>query len=59
MPKEYFRLNATLARRKLLSYEPFSVPLDSVTFEPFLALLEKVSILSTAAVDGETRRSDE
>lgn len=59
VPKDFFRLNQNLARRKLSAEEPFDVPVDNKTFEPFLALLEKASILSAQAVEGEAKGNDE
>lgn len=58
VPKEYFRLNQSLARRKLLLTEPFTVPVESSTLEYLLALLEKATILSAQAVEGETKGSN-
>lgn len=55
VPKEYFRLNQNLARRKLMLAEPFQIPLDSKTFEPLLKLLEKAALLSAAAVEEEAK----
>lgn len=55
VPKEYFKHNASLARRKLALAEPFQVPVDSATFAPLLKLLEKAALLSTAAVEEEAK----
>ncbi|KEG14731.1 putative elongation initiation factor 2 alpha subunit [Trypanosoma grayi] len=57
VPKDYFRLHATLSRRKLLVPEPFTVPLDSAAFENLVILLEKASIVSAAAVTADTERA--
>lgn len=58
VPKEYFRLNQTLARRKLLVAEPFTVPIDSKVMDHLLVLLEKATILSAQAVGDETKGSN-
>ncbi|CCW61475.1 unnamed protein product [Phytomonas sp. EM1] len=55
VPKEYFCLNHNLMRRKLQLNEPFQVPLNRRTFEPLLKLLEKATLLSSAAVEDEAR----
>lgn len=55
VPKEYFRLNQNLVRRKLQLSEPFGVPLKSHAFEQLLKLLEKVVLLSTQAVEEEAK----
>lgn len=55
VPKEYFRLNQSLARRKLVLAEPFQIPLDAKTFDPLLKLLEKAVLLSAAAVEDEAK----
>ncbi|CBZ31339.1 elongation initiation factor 2 alpha subunit, putative [Leishmania donovani] len=58
VPKEYFRLNQSLARRKLLLAEPFPVPVDCKTLDHLLVLLEKATILSAQVVEGETKGSN-
>ncbi|KAG8340637.1 S1 RNA binding domain [Trypanosoma vivax] len=57
VPKDYFRLNVNLSRRKLLVPEPFSVPLCSSALLNLLALLEKASIVSTVAATAHTEGS--
>ncbi|KAH9598985.1 S1 domain [Trypanosoma melophagium] len=53
VPKDFFRLNANLLRRKLLVAAPFSVPLNTEYFKKLLVLME-ASIVSAAAATVNT-----
>eukprot|EP00796_Vickermania_ingenoplastis_P001481 gene1481-870_t len=60
IPKDYFRNNATLTRRKMSLNEPFGVPLNKEHFEKFLVLLEKAALLGSVSVaEGEGRSDNE
>lgn len=54
VPKDYFRYNENLTRRKVNSREAFAVPINKDVFERLLVILEKMAVLSVKVVENDS-----